>query len=609
VDYLSRGLDGAGSLHAVPPTTISRRWQGPADRATAAEFGRRIGAGLVVYGQLLPIGQDSVRLVASVVDARRGAVIAEARSAELGERVDRAADSVLVDILLQVASTRRSLGTRSLPAIKAFLRGEQHFRERSLDSAVASFRQAVELDTMFSLALHRLVSTYQWRGDPDVELGRRFSLQAGRFNHGLSARDSLLVAADSIAAAIDDTLLDSIARSSLVRRRSQTLWTATQAYPNDPEAWYQIGEARVHYGSEVGSTMARAMEAFDRSISLDSSFAVAYEHPISYTLYRGDCERALAYLRTAASMHVPGVTDAGLTALVLGRMLGGAAGWHAEIQPMLDTLSGPALKELAFKVRNCPDTGETHIWLLQQLAERRPGRGALRDAAEAQVELAGGLMNRGHLAQSYRVLRRQPIAGFLPHHIFLQLALLGGVSKDTAAALFRRWLNSPDLANMAHATQWWAAQRDTSSIKAMISRAEAKARVANREFRDNDSEGARIARVYLALARADTAEVWRRLAHVGGWQDENVLRSRLYAAQGKDSAAADVIEWEGWEGARNVLQRLLQAQIMERLDRPDEALRSYQFVLDMWRRADPELSTYVAEARAGVQRLGGETAQ
>jgi hypothetical protein len=111
---------------------------------------------------------------------------------------------------------------------------------------------------------------------------------------------------------------------------------------------------------------------------------------------------------------------------------------------------------------------------------------------------------------------------------------------------------------------------------------------------------------YLALARADTAEVWRRLAYVTHWQDINVVLSRLYAAQGKDSAAADIIEGEAWEGPRNVLQRLLQAQVAERLDRPDEALRSYQFVADMWRRADPELLPYVAEARAGLTRLSGE---
>ena len=36
VDLLSRNLDGAGPLRAVPPTTVIRRWEGRADRAISA---------------------------------------------------------------------------------------------------------------------------------------------------------------------------------------------------------------------------------------------------------------------------------------------------------------------------------------------------------------------------------------------------------------------------------------------------------------------------------------------------------------------------------------------------------------------------------------------
>jgi hypothetical protein len=225
-------------------------------------------------------------------------------------------------------------------------------------------------------------------------------------------------------------------------------------------------------------------------------------------------------------------------------------------------------------------------------------------------------MNRGHLRQSYLVLRAQPIANFWSRLGFTQLAMLGGVPRDTAAAVFRRWLNGPDFFYMTMALPWWAAQRDTSSIRAMMARAEAAARAATKENRNyavarfTPDEVVRVARVYLALARADTAEVWRRLAHAPGSQNIGVVVSELTAAQGKDSAAAAMIEDGGnAEGPRYVLQRLLLAQVLERLDRPDEALHSYQFVLDMWRRADPELSSFVAEARAGVERLSGEQAQ
>ena len=52
-----------------------------------------------------------------------------------------------------------------------------------------------------------------------------------------------------------------------------------------------------------------------------------------------------------------------------------------------------------------------------------------------------------------------------------------------------------------------------------------------------------------------------------------------------------------------------QAQVAERLGRRDEALRSYQFVVDMWRHPNQELSSYVTEARGGLQRLTQEGAR
>src|SRR5439155_1766710 len=50
VDYLSRNLDGAGSIRTVSPTIVLRGWNGPADPASATELGRRSGARWVVFG-------------------------------------------------------------------------------------------------------------------------------------------------------------------------------------------------------------------------------------------------------------------------------------------------------------------------------------------------------------------------------------------------------------------------------------------------------------------------------------------------------------------------------------------------------------------------------
>src|SRR4051812_21058601 len=71
VDVLSRNLDGAGPIRSIPPSASIKRWEGHADRTVAAQFGKRLGARLVVYGQLQPAGRDLVDAKAWVLDTQR----------------------------------------------------------------------------------------------------------------------------------------------------------------------------------------------------------------------------------------------------------------------------------------------------------------------------------------------------------------------------------------------------------------------------------------------------------------------------------------------------------------------------------------------------------
>ncbi|MEP7325531.1 MAG: serine/threonine-protein kinase, partial [Gemmatimonadota bacterium] len=71
VDVLSRSLDGAGALRTVSPSISLRHWSGRADAAAAAALGRRTGAGLVVYGDVVAEGEDSVRIRAAWLNLGR----------------------------------------------------------------------------------------------------------------------------------------------------------------------------------------------------------------------------------------------------------------------------------------------------------------------------------------------------------------------------------------------------------------------------------------------------------------------------------------------------------------------------------------------------------
>ena len=83
VDVMSRSLDGAGALRAVPASVVVHRWRGRADAQSARAFGEATGARLVVYGGLLAAG-DSVRATVSLLDVKTGRTIAEIEQRDVG---------------------------------------------------------------------------------------------------------------------------------------------------------------------------------------------------------------------------------------------------------------------------------------------------------------------------------------------------------------------------------------------------------------------------------------------------------------------------------------------------------------------------------------------
>src|SRR5438445_1196767 len=284
VDVLSRDMDGAGTLHVVPLSVVLRRWQGHADAIAAADLGRRTRAGLALFGTVALEGPDSMRLRGLVLDVASGKTLIEIERSDQTDRIDRLADSVTLDVLRDVRAapaghTRLvTAGTKSLPALRAFLRGEQLSRRLSLDSAIEEYERAVALDSGFALALDHLGMAHSQKlEDPGT-----LYLKAGRHNHGLAPRDSLLITEDSLGAATDDTL--DHAYWSQSRRMFTTLEEAVRLYPDDPMAWYRLAELRFHGGFVVGSTPRQALDAFERTIALDSTIAAAYFHLFNFGL-------------------------------------------------------------------------------------------------------------------------------------------------------------------------------------------------------------------------------------------------------------------------------------------------------------------------------------
>ncbi len=211
VDLISNNLDGAGPLRSVPPTVVVRRAPARMDRDGARELAERTGAGITIFGNLVASGRDSVRASATIVESATG-VATDIQLRDEVSHIDRLADSLSVAILRELGRTRAigatrlaSLGSSSLPALKSYLQGEQFYRRSDWDSAATHYQRAIALDSTFAPALRHLSNALSWRLTPDLALsheGYDYALRAGSLNRGLTPRESLLVAADSIFAAL-----------------------------------------------------------------------------------------------------------------------------------------------------------------------------------------------------------------------------------------------------------------------------------------------------------------------------------------------------------------------------------------------------------------------
>ena len=180
-----------------------------------------------------------------------------------------------------VGATRgASLGSASVDAMRSFLSGEQLLRHNRFAEARDAYESAVASDSTFALAFHRLRTVNSALGEEFDAASRVAALRAGRLNHGLAPRDSLLILADSLQAPLTGMLVWDPTSEAQERRRFTVLETAARLYPRDPEIWEQLGEARIHFGDRVGATPEQALAAFEQAVALDPGYNPPYFHVI-----------------------------------------------------------------------------------------------------------------------------------------------------------------------------------------------------------------------------------------------------------------------------------------------------------------------------------------
>lgn len=266
VDLLSTNLDGTGGLRTVDPRAVLAAVESDDAGVSTPEHGRalaeRLGAATYVMGDVVEAG-GRLRIAAGLYDVRRGSEpITRAYAEGNADSLFSVVDALTVALLAERAQglggrivRTAALTTQSLPALKAYLEGERHWRALRLVEAVESLRRATQQDTGFALAWYRLGMASSW--DARVEIAQDAMDRALRHSSELSERDRTLIAA----------YRDVVQRNPEQAERRYRAVVAD--YPTDVEAWAGLGEMAFHINPWRGGSFAESREAWEQVLRLE----------------------------------------------------------------------------------------------------------------------------------------------------------------------------------------------------------------------------------------------------------------------------------------------------------------------------------------------------
>jgi TolB-like protein len=305
VDLLTTNLDGVGGLRTIDSRTVLARWReshggSAGDLSAILRIARSAGARWAVVGSAVGVG-SRVRLSARLYDTETGAEHGNGQIEGDPGSVLALVDALSIELVRDLIRERQlsevparniaAITTSSIPALRAYLRGEAANRRSDFHGAIQAYEEAIAADSTFALAAYRLSTAYGWVEARGSERSERYRKLAGAMSDRLPARDAALMRAFNRALQDGDPAgIDALERLA-------------RTYPDDPEIWTMLGEARYHLGPMALIPAATAIEPFETAIALDSSFAPAYIHPIELKIGTGRDSAAAARLIDAYARY------------------------------------------------------------------------------------------------------------------------------------------------------------------------------------------------------------------------------------------------------------------------------------------------------------------
>lgn len=618
VDLVSTALDGTGAYHASDPRAVLIRWGRDvgesgalAEPGQAAGVASDLGAGQMILGSVIETGSGRVRLAAELFNTRWLRKVASAAVEGPESEMTSLVDQLTVDLLKaiwqegEVPEVRVStITTASIPALRAYLEGERAFRRSQFTDAQQAFARAVELDSTFAIAAHRLSFAYGWGGGAFEDEHIQHALLASRHTAGLPARDSLLIMGHKWVD-IDGDLSTIQLYENLTRR-----------YPEDYEAWYGYGEALYHLGNQVGYGVERVVDAMGRAYVIDSSIAPSLFHLIQGVFLENQSEQARVW--TDRYLAIDSVSSYA-HGLRLGSALRlGPAADSTRAAEALDTLSLEVFRDIFFAVP--PGRSDLAFSERVRLAAADP-RFAAPDRALALEALGHEYLRHGRIADWVATDREADrIQGRENELFLLTMARISGLLDDPQAVALQEQLAARE-SYPATAQYLSALYAQEGQLRRAQDAVDWLRTAADSLDAAGNPDRARIARGlaltyegHIAAARQDADAAVDRLRRglallPGFWADERNLHRYLLAGLIEDVDELEAMRIFGslylspWLEGLGYLRR---AQIHDRRGETAEALTYFGRFLELWTDADGHLQPRVESARRAVERLGAE---
>lgn len=288
MDLLTNNLDGVGGYRTIDARTVMARWRRTVgddpnpDLETALRAAGSTGARYALSGSVVGLG-DNVRLVANIYDLDTGEELAQGSAEGPAGEVLTLADDLAVETmraLLQATGreggdiTAETMTTSSLPALRAFLEGERHYRKGEFAEAVQGYELAVDADSTFAIALIRLSEAYGWLESVNSERMQLVGDLAMAQIDRLSPRYQFMMESWNALNHADASGVD-------------VLLQAVQKYPDDPEAWFLLAETYIHLGDATYSDSDAIVDALGHAVALDPDFAPYLIHVVEEAVIGG----------------------------------------------------------------------------------------------------------------------------------------------------------------------------------------------------------------------------------------------------------------------------------------------------------------------------------